>query len=308
MKPQVLQTVMTAALIALCLLPRTLYANGPQALLLDGRVRTKNISFEGVRLVVERNGITVQVMMKDLRHFQVQLDLQQEYVLTFYRESCLSKSLHIDTHVPAGALEAAPFHFPFLVTLEPRPKGHVVRYAEPVGQIYFMEGKADFGYGTDYSLARDHQRAALGRGTRAAVRSDGKGQRPSTDADRPGPMTSPAPTGPSPVGTDLPSEADRQAPARSKDASSAVIKEPPPHHEVVMVAPLYRSIPDGRTEDLQVLPTYLAKEVRITEGGRTRVYRKVTHRFGEVHYFCNGGACSEASFVSGTRSSTTPAP
>ena len=109
-------------------------ADGLQVLLLDGKVRTKDISFEGVRLVVERNGITVQVVTEDLKRFQLELDLQQVYVLTFHREACLSKSLHIDTHVPEEALEAAPFRFPFLVTLEPRPKGPVVRYAE--NQMY----------------------------------------------------------------------------------------------------------------------------------------------------------------------------
>lgn len=295
----------TLAVLALVLSSLTLDANGPQVLLLDGKVRTKDISFEGVRLVVERNGITVQVVTEDLKRFQLELDLQQVYVLTFHREACLSKSLHIDTHVPEEALEAAPFRFPFLVTLEPRPKGPVVRYAEPVGDIYFMDGKADFGYGTDYSLARDRQRATLGRDPRVAVRSDGTGPGPSTDFDRDRSMAGPAT---SLLGTGLSFEADRQTPARSKEAPAATTREPRPHQEVVMEGALYPSKPDGRTEELQIRPTYVAKEVRITEQGRTCVYRKVTHRYGEVNYFCNGSGCSELSFRAATRHGTIPEP
>ena len=300
MKPLIPNTMLTAALIALCLLPRTLYANGPQVLLLDGKVRTKGISFEGVRMVVERNGIPVQVVMEDLGHFQLQLDLQQDYVLIFHRESCLSKSLHIDTHVPEHTLDLAPFRFPLLVTLEPRPKGPVVRYAEPVGQIYFMEGKADFGYGTDYTLTRERKEAALANAHRSHARQDPTTPSSTENAARKPSVNVPAIKGPSQKDSSLSPLRENRWAARSL-AEAPANEEPRLRQTATADTPLYATTPDGRTEELEVRPTYVAKEVRITENGRTAVYRRVTHRYGAVLYFCNGSGCSETSFLSAMR-------
>ncbi len=288
MKPLFSPVLLIAALTAFAISPVDLDANGPRVLLLDGKVQTKNIPFEGVRVVVERNGIPVRVVTKDLRHFQLQLDLQQDYVVTFHRESCLSKSLHIDTHVPDQALDAAPFSFPFLVTLEPRPKGPLVRYAVPVGQIYFREEKGDFGYGTNYSLARDRQQAKLSDLPPPAVRAA------STGASAEPSSTLTGPTIASPLDKALPIKADRPAPIRRKDAPNEVAKSTRPRHQAVGQDVLRGSVPDGRSEELEVRPTYVAKEVRITQQGHTRVYRKVVHRDGEIRYFCNGNSCSES--------------
>ena len=295
MKPLFPHLLLIMALTAVAISPVGLYANGPRVLLLDGKVQTKNIPFEGVRVVVERNGIPVRVVTKDLRHFQLQLDLQQDYVVTFHLESCLSKSLHIDTHVPEQALDAAPFNFPFLVTLEPRPKGPVVRYAVPVGEIYFNEEKADFGYGTNYSLARDRQQAKLSHPKPPAVRSDGTGASAELSSTLSGPTIA------SPLDKALTIKVDRPAPLQEKDAHAVVAKKTPPRDQAVGEGFIPGSVPDGRTEELQVRPTYVAREVRITQQGHTRVYRKVTHRYGEVRYFCNGSSCSESIYMAAIR-------
>ncbi len=295
MKPLFTESVLAAALMVFSLSPRTLLANSPQVLILDGKVRTKDIPFEGVRLVVERNGIPVDVDTKDLRHFQLQLELQQDYVLTFHKESCLSKSLHIDTHVPELALEAAPFHFPFLVTLEPNPKGPVVHYAEPVGEINFREDKGDFGYVTDYSLAHDRKKDNLSDLPPTTVRTDST----SITATPPRSMADPATSSPADMGRSH--TADRQASFQSKDASLAAIKATQPRPEANTQDVLYGSLPDGRTEEVQVRPTYVAMEIRITKQGSTHVFRKVTPLYGEVRYFCNGSSCSEASFLTATQ-------
>ncbi|MBK7384906.1 MAG: hypothetical protein IPI81_16460 [Flavobacteriales bacterium] len=60
--------------------------------------------------------------------------------------------------------------------------------------------------------------------------------------------------------------------------------------------PVPVTLPDGRTEELLVEQNYVAKIVRITQGGHTREYRKVTHRYGETNFFCNGSSCGEVAF------------
>ena len=54
--------------------------------------------------------------------------------------------------------------------------------------------------------------------------------------------------------------------------------------------------PDGREEEVEVRPGYVARVLRITEQGHTREFRKVTHRYGEVNWFCNGASCSELQY------------
>ncbi|MBK6884088.1 MAG: hypothetical protein IPH05_14325 [Flavobacteriales bacterium] len=44
---------------------------------------------------------------------------------------------------------------------------------------------------------------------------------------------------------------------------------------------------DDRTEEVEIRPAYVAWIVRITEKGRLREYRKVTHRYDDG---CNGSA------------------
>ena len=58
------------------------------------------------------------------------------------------------------------------------------------------------------------------------------------------------------------------------------------------IAPL----PDGRTDDLIVEPTYVARVIRITASGHTREYRRVVHRFGDTYFFCNGSSCGEVTY------------
>ncbi|MEO7080935.1 MAG: hypothetical protein ABIY71_05375 [Flavobacteriales bacterium] len=295
MKPLFTQSVLAAALLVFSLSPRTPLANGPQVLILDGKVRTKDIAFEDVRLVVERNGIPVDVVTKDLRHFQLQLDLQQDYVLTFHKESCLSKSLHIDTHVPEQALEASPYSFPFLVTLQPRPKGPVIRYAAPVGEINFREDKGDFGYATDYSLARERKRDDSSHEPTTVVRID------STSITAKPPSSLAGPTTLSPVSMEHSPTADSKAFSQNNAASLAAVRATEPRRAASVQDVPYGSIPDGRTDEVQVRPTYVAREIRITKQGSTHVFRKVTPLYGDARYFCNGSSCSEATFVTATQ-------
>ncbi|MEZ4740041.1 MAG: hypothetical protein R2818_11955 [Flavobacteriales bacterium] len=61
-------------------------------------------------------------------------------------------------------------------------------------------------------------------------------------------------------------------------------------------SPLAAALPDGRTDELIVEPTYVARVIRITESGHTREYRRVVHRFGDTYYFCNGSSCGEVTY------------
>ncbi|MBK7111175.1 MAG: hypothetical protein IPH60_01810 [Flavobacteriales bacterium] len=264
----------------------TLGTTMSQELQVDGKFRVKGMSMEGARVIVERNGKQVQVLQDHIAHFTLNLDLQQDYVLHFIREGCLSKSLFFDTHIPEDTRVTASFRFPFLVTLEPKPKGPVVGYAKAVGTVIFDPVKGDFDYSTYYALERekakrrgpsDLQKTGLG----AVTETDGT----SEGSAHPGVSTTVAASG---------STFERGPLSRSRPGIKSGGSAPPSPSGIAVVDPPMEPRRDDRTEEVEIRPAYVAWIVRITEKGHLREYRKVTHRYGEVHWFCNGASCSES--------------
>jgi hypothetical protein len=134
----------------------TAWAGVPVGLLhLDGKVLVKGARVEGTVVVVMENDGPVDVLTKELAHFQHTLPLQSIYLLSFEHEGYVTKQLYFDTHVPAEALAHAPFDFPFQVTLEATPKDAPFEYEGPVGFIRYYKEERDFGYDTDYSRKMD---------------------------------------------------------------------------------------------------------------------------------------------------------
>lgn len=131
------------------------HTGGEQVLFIDGKIRTEGTSMDLVQVRVERDGQFVRAFSGTSGRMQMLLDLQWTYVLTFEREGCMSKALLFDTHVPFDGLDAAPFNFPFKVTLEVNKLGEEFRYAQPVGYIRYYRDKQDFDYDTNYALDRD---------------------------------------------------------------------------------------------------------------------------------------------------------
>lgn len=280
-------------LLAPVLLLITMITSGatvPHGLLVDGKFRIKGMSMEGARVIVERNGVQVQVLQNGIGHFTLYLDLQQDYVLHFIREGCLNKSLHFDTRMPENAMAAAPFRFPFLVTLEPKPIGPVAGYAKAVGVVIFDTARGDFDYSTNYALTREK-----------AIRDK------MVDVRRAGPMALSEANGTIEGPARSESNNESKAPSFTYKESQRSVMRSEPGITPDRTAPLSLSgtavvtspeepRKDGRIEEVEVRPTYVARRVRITERGHTREYCKVTHRYGEVHWFCNGASCSEPQY------------
>ncbi len=295
-------------------------------LLLDGKVRTKGSSMEGARVVVERNGAPVEVLKEDIGRIHLQLELQVEYKLSFQRKGCMTKELFFDTRVPEDGLEKAPFFFPFLITLEERTLGAEFKYAQPVGYIRYYPDKKDFGYDTNYMLRREQQRKQEGlrRFIEREVALDSVSfssssvpETGSKEIRSPGPGGGEGVMGLSPVPekatTDL--KTPRVGPTTSETAFTRAVASARfagmsearrtdttrSSNDHVMTTPLRESVvePDGREDQVLVEPTYVARVIRITESGHTREYRRVSHRYGATHYFCNGLSCCEEAFQVG---------
>ncbi len=96
---------------------------------------------------------------------------------------------------------------------------------------------------------------------------------------------------PAPVHAPVAAESFAPA-AKPKPVVTRIVRIPPPEKVV---------LPEGRMEELVVEPTYIAKIVRITNDGRTREFRRIVHKYGDVNFFCTGSSCSESAFIAGTK-------
>ena len=332
-----LRSITTALLITSIRL--SVSANTEQALYIDGKVRTDGVSMAGARVIVERDGIMVQMLTEDVGRIRMRLELQRVYVLSFERAGCMTKKLFFDTHVPMEGMDNAPFGFPFKVTLENSEESAVLQYAQPVGFIRYFHAQKDFGYDTNYRMRRDAlpeedliarnpPRTGEGHASVSMLSQDAPAG--VVEPPKPEPLAAttvsvkrapldllamrPATALPNLVRTVTPKPAPE--PLRGPEMRPAPTINVPPAGErtVSTPAPTTRPTvtrvvrisrpeavvpPDGRAEELQVEKTYVARTVRITKAGHTREYRRVAHRYGAVHYFVNGTSCGEETYTAG---------
>lgn len=312
-----------------------------QALYIDGKVRTTGVPLDGTRILVERDGIMVQMLTDDIGRVHLRLDLQRIYILSFERAGCMTKKLFFDTHVPGDGLMSAPFSFPFKVTLEENEESTTLHYAQPVGFIRYFRAEKDFGYDTNYRMRRypkpdeeliasKHVRSEDGPITSgemppvavASTGNSGLGTPNTTSVTasvRPGPVemmsvrataspvlsrshtVAPEPL-PGPTAAPTMRRVSKAGPRPSRE-HEVVTTALRPRPTVTRVITLPRKenvvLPDGRTEEVQVEPTYVTTTVRITKSGHTREYRRVAHKYGAVHFFYNGLSCGEAIYTAG---------
>ncbi|HMC97529.1 MAG TPA: hypothetical protein VKG92_07755, partial [Flavobacteriales bacterium] len=299
-------------------------ARWEQVLYIDGKVRTEGVPLDGTRILVERDGIMVQVVSEDVGRIRLRLDLQRVYILSFERVGCMTKQLLFDTHVPGEGLMSAPFSFPFKVTLEESDESTLLQYTQPVGFVRYYPGEKDFGYDTDYRMRRYSQRDEDRIANAAETPDAGSPMIPggpkvgSADPD-PGTPTTALMDRPVLVEvltvratTPLPNLPRSATPPEPGPATSAgSVMRPTPkaaprvsrEEEVVRTVPRPRPVvtrvihvprkeaevlPDGRTEEIQVDRNAVTTTVRITKAGHTREFRRVAHQYGAVHYFFNG--------------------
>ncbi|MFZ1686494.1 MAG: hypothetical protein WAU70_03670 [Flavobacteriales bacterium] len=295
-------------------------------LAIDGRLRVHGASLEGARVTVFHEGRTSGVLTNDVARINMQLDLQSSYLLSFERAGCITKQLLFDTHVPTNALGAAPFSFPFKVTLEAMPVNSTLQYAGPVGLIRYSEAKADFDHDSKYTLVEidDLLIATLP----AAVPTPPV--RMHEGLDRMDPIRSGLPEMPRSIIPDrtvsmgLPiAHSDRKETAATRTITGATVtaKASPGIATALPIpksvrssnnkdsitrvedrrtkAPEVLAFADGRMEECHAEKLRVTTVVRITAKGHTTEYRRVAHRYGPVYYFHNGSSCSETTYTAG---------
>lgn len=299
------------------------------ALHLDGILRVKELSMDQARVVVVSNGGYRHVITEGLAHFSLQIDLQRSYLISFERPGCISKQLLFNTTVPDDCVHEGGFYFPFQVTLEPAMHGERVRFAGPVGYVRFDMDKEDFGYSTDYRIAKDEQLVAQLEEVRSSLAENAQeGSAPLSAV----PLTDGAQQQSGPGGN-----------ANAMGSTAPTLSQVPPMvHvlETVCNTTINRLLPRmpevacqiadpallqpasaiGPTEPAWLrqseAPEAGAKVVRkqvdaeklrvvttvlVEDHGRAEEFKRVASYYGGVTYFCRSSPCSEFTFNQATK-------
>lgn len=258
----------------------------------------RGLPLDGARiLVVSRNGAP-RTITEHLAGFTLDLELHDTYLLSFERPGCIGKQLLFNTEVPAGQ---APmdYRFPFQVTLETAGPGQL-EYAGPVGYIHFDERNGDFGYSTDYRIAKDSSLAAKLDQARVQFRETATApvRQPVQAAQQARPVRTGA--------------YEQVAPMTSRVAPKVHVLESSPRPVQGGVGPGRTEVPGGEApalaslvpergqgwrSEVQVDPLRVTTILTRDADGSQVEYRRVVSYYGSITYFRNGRPCSEATYL-----------
>ena len=120
----------------------------------DGIVDVKGASAAEAVVTVIPADAPAYSLEKGTTRFQLELELNNTYMIRFEHPDCITKQLYFDTKVP-DEYRLDEYTFPFLVELEKDRFSGDMAYAGPVGYIAYMEMVNDFDYETDYTMRID---------------------------------------------------------------------------------------------------------------------------------------------------------
>ncbi len=120
-------------------------------LIISGRFKIDGSSMSDSKIIVEKNGRQVKSLDGSSK-FEIALDFQSIYVISFVKEGFVTKRLRFDTNVPVDRIEYGFEPFGFSVELfEQYDDVNLVVFNQPVGKISYSELIDEFDYDTDYT-------------------------------------------------------------------------------------------------------------------------------------------------------------
>ncbi len=139
-------------------LATTLLAAGQNRFTVNGRLKIEGGDLSGARAVVYKNGQKERTVTSGLNKFSLDLELNQNYLISFEKDGYVSKKLSFNTKVPAEAM-AGPFTaFDYGVSLFKQYDDiNIVVFNQPVGVIRYEPSQKDFDYDTDYTRSIQSQ-------------------------------------------------------------------------------------------------------------------------------------------------------
>ena len=225
---------------------------------------------ENSLITITKNGAPYRVIDPSKSKYSVDLELGAEYLLTFTKPGHITKSIIIDTHVPAGREKEDFAKFLAEVGLAVQPEDQEITYSQPVGRIKYSGQDGDFGYDKDYTAtAKEMQKKA----------EDNPKPKPKQ------PTPNPRPTPPvTPTQTTLPS-----------NPIPVVVKQPeyhpePPKPKPVVKEPIVEQKPIVKNKVEKTIQEDRRKItiVTVTIDTTNFEYKKEEYTWGGVYYYKDG--------------------
>jgi hypothetical protein len=124
----------------------------------NGRLKIEGSDLSGARAVIYKNGEKDRTVTTNLNKFTLELDLNENYVISFEKPGFVAKKLSFNTRVPADAVTKGFTPFEFAVSLFKQYDDiNIVVFNQPVGVIRYESGLGDFDYDTDYTKSIQSQ-------------------------------------------------------------------------------------------------------------------------------------------------------
>ncbi len=151
-----LLSIRTLLVAALCLCGALLSAQ--PRFTVNGRMKVEAGDLAGARVVVYKNGVKERTITQNLSKFSLDLDMQQNYILSFEKDGFVSKKIAFNTKVPGEAVGNDFIPFDFAVSIfKQYDDVNIVVFNQPVGIIRYESSTGDFDYDTDYTKSIQSQ-------------------------------------------------------------------------------------------------------------------------------------------------------
>lgn len=234
-------------------------------------------------ITIKKNGAPYRVIDPNKGKYNLDLDLGAEFTLTFTKPDHITKSIIIDTHVPAGREEMEFAKFTAAVSLDLQPQDQIVTYSQPVGRIKYSVTSGDFDFDKDYTATATEQQK---KDVAAAV------PKPKEPVPAPKQETKPTPPKDIPPSNPIP----------------AVVKEPDTQPEPEKPKPVVQQ------EDPPTKPVEKNIEERIIQQDRLKItirlvtindktieYKREEYSWGGVYFYKDGKNITEGTFEMDTQ-------
>ena len=144
------------AFVTLVLLPTVMI--GQTKFTVNGRVKIEGGDIEGSRVVVYKNGVKERTITAGLNKFSLDLEINQNYIMSFEKDGFVAKKISFNTKAPAEAVPNGFTPFDFAVSLFKQYDDiNLVVFNQPVGIIHYDSKLGDFDYDTDYTKSIQSQ-------------------------------------------------------------------------------------------------------------------------------------------------------
>jgi hypothetical protein len=233
---------------------------------------------ENALITITKNGAHHRTIDPNKGKYNIDLDLNAEYLFTFTKPGHITKSIVVDTHVPNGREDEEYAKFIAEVNLNLQPPDQIVTYSQPVGRIKYSNAKYDFDFDNDYTSTAQAQQ-----------KKDEANAKPKPKEPVPVPKKEEKPVVATPPQVSNPEPVAIKPPVNEpvKEAPKPVEKDPEPVYAPVVKDKEERVIQKDRLKITIII---------VTINGINYEYKKEEYSWGGVYCYRDGNNISERTF------------